>query len=122
MKTYKSLSSARSFPFRSSHSQFCALVWSGVSRVVCSIHICLLVTWAMWLLSQWILCWMWMWRFVCCCLSWFLTHETLITATTAWGSWRVHITAKLERAVLDYYGEVLLSVSPPLTVLCFYRQ
>ena len=48
-------------------------------------------------------------------------RETLIAATTARSSWRVYITAELERAVLGDYGEVLLSVSPYLTVLCFYR-
>jgi len=39
---------------------------------------------------------------------------------TAWGSWCVYITTKLERALLGDNSEVL-SVSPYLTVLCFFR-
>jgi len=42
----------------------------------------------------------------------FLIVETLAVATTARNSRRAHIAARVERAILSDYGEVLLSLLP----------
>jgi len=57
-----------------------------------------------------------LWRFVCCCLAALMSFcGMLITATTAQGSWPLHLMASVERTVLLSLLRVLD------TALCFCR-